>query len=330
MIALQFSESWNIVRRINDTALQRDEGRDLVTIHHPTKDRVYAENRYWSFFSDPKDSLHSFGDILTAGIDIGESRKVLSNDDDMGAQSWGSHIIVGAVDPHPTGSVTPVPSNVHLAESETFVPASISEGSTNAPKRMSVSNKTPSEEIVEVEPVKVDSAAVLVTALHDNANEFASVGQTKRIDHHIVRIVFNLNQIMEVPYPPREAQDDPKQTVKVSIQRNRYYHSRDTLTDTLATILDGNDAKVEALLAHDGVTERFRPAVQVALVNWRHWFAALSQLVSGETRYNRQNEGPQMCLVIRKYRQPMVACQRVIYRRYRNSQSGLVLSNFKF
>lgn len=70
---------------------------------------------------------------------------------------------------------------------------------------------------------------------------------------------------------------------------------------------------LEALLADNGVNQRWEPTVRVALVNGRHWFSESSQLASGDERYNFQSEGLRMCMIIRKVRQLMTACKIVIY-----------------
>lgn len=50
-----FGESGKTVRRIHDTAIPSDQGKDLVTINDPAMDRAYTKISYPCVFSDPKE-----------------------------------------------------------------------------------------------------------------------------------------------------------------------------------------------------------------------------------------------------------------------------------
>lgn len=83
----------------------------------------------------------------------------------------------------------------------------------------------------------------------------------------------------------------------------------------------------------DSVKKRLKPAVQVALVSGWNGFVVLSQMASGETRYNRQSRELQLCSALCKDGRPMNAHKIIIYGRSWNSLSGfagLLLSDTKF
>lgn len=73
-----------------------------------------------------------------------------------------------AVGPNPKLSASAVPISAPPGKSEILVPASLGERSTDNPELGEVSDNTPSEKTDEVELIKVDSAASLVSALDDN------------------------------------------------------------------------------------------------------------------------------------------------------------------
>lgn len=60
-------------------------------------------------------------------------------------------------------------------------------------------------------------------------------------------------------------------------------------------------------------------------MNERSRLATLSQFASGEERYNWRFKSHQMSLQIRMSRQLTTACKIVIYRRFQNTLSDLVL-----
>lgn len=70
------------------------------------------------------------------------------------------------------------------------------------------------------------------------------------------------------------------------IQLNVFDYSKCILTGTLRNIVDCTDTANEELLVSDDVSKRFKPTVQVALVDERHRFVASSQLASSEERYS--------------------------------------------
>lgn len=97
-----------------------------------------------------------------------------------------------------------------------------------------------------------------------------------------------------MPYQLRDVEGEHKKKLKVSIKCNRLDYSREIITVTLRTILDGIKTAIEALLVNDCVEERSKLTVQVVLVVQRNRLAALLQLAYGNERYNWQSEGLQM------------------------------------
>lgn len=83
--------------------------------------------------------------MVTAGVFVWDSQKLVPEDRETGAQSRKSCISVEVVGPDATVSATAVLSNVLPSEAKTSLPASISEGSTNASGPMEVSDNTFSE-----------------------------------------------------------------------------------------------------------------------------------------------------------------------------------------
>lgn len=104
----------------------------------------------------------------------------------MGAQILQSHTKVDAVGSDVRVSTAAVRSNVHLAESETFVPASIGEESSNGTEATEVSGNTPFEEIDKVEPIKVNHNASLVRALDENPANSVSICQFSRNNYDTI------------------------------------------------------------------------------------------------------------------------------------------------
>lgn len=99
----------------------------------------------------------------------------------MGGQSRQIHMNLDTVGPDPRMSAAAVPNNVHTLESETLVPAAISEGSTNATKPMEVTDNTVFVENDTMEPIKADSTTLLVSALDENAKNLClSVNSTAK------------------------------------------------------------------------------------------------------------------------------------------------------
>lgn len=86
-IARFLGESRKIVPRMNVTTLPRDEGKDLITIHHPTMDCMYAEISYTYVFSGPEDAPHSFGDMVTGDIYVWESQMLVPEHGETGAKN---------------------------------------------------------------------------------------------------------------------------------------------------------------------------------------------------------------------------------------------------
>lgn len=115
----------------------------------------------------------------------------------------------------------------------------------------------------------------------------------------------------------------------VSIQRNGFDYRRDVLSVTLLTIVDGNETEIKGLLVHGNNNKRLKPYIQIVFVDGQYRFAPLSQLASGEERYNWLYQGLQMYPVFRKDRHWMTAPKIVINRSYSNTLSGLVLSQSK-
>lgn len=175
----------------------------MVTIRYPNRDRAYAEIRYSYFFSGPEDPPLLIGDMVTAGVYFWDSRKVVSKDGETGARIRKSHINANAVSPDPTVSTATVSSNVHLAKSKTPVSASIGNASIGAPKPLQVSDNTPSEDVDKVKPEKVDSAALLVSALEYNGEKSVSVCQFSRKIYRTVDIVASIDQSTKLPYSLR-------------------------------------------------------------------------------------------------------------------------------
>lgn len=293
---MAFGEFGKIVRRIRGTALLRDKKMDQVTIYRSKMDCAYAGIRYPYVFSNSENPPHLLGNIVTAGICVWDSQKLVLEDGEMRAQSWRSHINVHATGSDSTVSAAAVLSNVHPAEWEAFIPDSTGARSNNAHEQIEVSHNTTSEEIDGVEPTEVDnttpeeidgveqmevhSAASLISALDGDDEKSVSVRQFNHKSFETVDIVASLDQITEMPYPLQEVQDEHKQKLSVSAPQNGFDYGRGVLTVTLQTILDDNDTAIEAFLVDDGVNKRLKPTVQVALADGWHRFAALFELPS--------------------------------------------------
>lgn len=111
------------------------------------------------------------------GIYIQDSRKIATDDSKKDGNSWESQINVIDVGPDPTVRVAVVPSKVDLAESETSVTGSVAEGTSKDFGPMEFYDKTPSEEMDQVEREPVDAAAWLISALDVDAVKTVSVYQ---------------------------------------------------------------------------------------------------------------------------------------------------------
>lgn len=197
------------------------------------------------------------------------------------------------------------------------------------PEPMEDSDKEPSEEIDKVEPKSWihHLARPLFWRKHCKVRVCTPIQSRKlRNSRYCRQSQPDHGGAISTARGPRQ----PQKKLRVSIQRNEFHYSRAVLAVTLWTIVEGNDTAIEALLVNDGVHERLKPTVQVALVDLRHRFATLSQLASGKRRYNWQCEGLQMCLVIQRDRRPMTTREIIICMSSCNTLYSLVLSDSKF
>lgn len=87
---------------------------------------------------------------------------------------------------------------------------------------MKVFDETSLKKIDELEHMKNDPAASLVSALDDNFGNPVSVRHFSRTNYKSVVIFFPIDQITEVSYPLREVQDEHERKFCVSIQRNGF------------------------------------------------------------------------------------------------------------
>lgn len=152
-IELFFGGCKKIVCHFHCTLLPRDEGKHLVTMHHPTMNCGYAEIRYPYFFSDPEDHSHSLGDMGTTSIHIWDGKKLVSKDGETGAQEGKRQLNFDTADFDPTVNAAAVPTVVHPAKSEISVASKIEEGSINAQIRRKFFDKTPCKKIHELGPI---------------------------------------------------------------------------------------------------------------------------------------------------------------------------------
>lgn len=176
-IARLFGESKKIVRHFCGTALLCNKDRDQAMIHRSRMDRTYAERRYPYVFSGPEYPLHLLGDLVTAGIYVWDSRKLVPKYGETGAQSRKSRINVYAAGYDPTVSAAAVPSNEPPAESKILDPDSIGETITNAPEPIEVCHNRNLEQNDGMGPMEAESAASLVSVMDDKESKSKSAPQ---------------------------------------------------------------------------------------------------------------------------------------------------------
>lgn len=148
----------------------------------------------------------------------------------------------------PTVSAAAVPSDVHPAELKAPVSASIGERSNNTPGPLKFSDSTIFKKIDEVEHVNVDFVTSLISALDENAGKSVSVRRFSSENYQTVDIVANPDHITEMSHTLQDVYDEHKQTLRVPVQRNRFYFSRGVLTVTLWANAYETDSAAEALL----------------------------------------------------------------------------------
>lgn len=202
-IALVFGESRKVFCCIYGTSFPRDEGEDLVTIHHPAIHRAYAEIRYPYAIPNPMHPPHSLDDMVKTGTYIWVCQMLVPVENETCAEGRESNINMNAFGRDLTVSVAATPNNINPAKANNRLQASNREGSTNALEPMVVSNKMPSAKINEVVPEKVDSAASLVWPSDDKAGKSVSVRQFRHGNYETVEVVANIDQITDVPYALR-------------------------------------------------------------------------------------------------------------------------------
>lgn len=196
------------------------------------------------------------GDMVITGIYVWNSRNQVPKDDETVVESRKSFIDMCADGSDPMVSAATVRINVDVVWSETYFLASIDEERTNANDPSKVFEKMTSEEIDKVEPVKVDSAIPLVSALEDDAGRYVSPRQFSRRDYKTFDMVAIFDQITSMPYPPQKVQDEHGPKLRVSVYRAGSDYNRGVLTDTHRVMANRYDTKTEKILMDDVVNER--------------------------------------------------------------------------
>lgn len=153
------------------------------------------------------DPQHSLDDTITADAYVWDFQKQVVDEGETGAQSQKFNIHLHAVALDLTVSATAILRKEHQLELETLVPASVDEGSTNAPEPLKISYNTPAKKTEYVEPIMVDSTALLACVLDDNAGKSVSVRPFRRKSYKTVKIVVHVDQISEVPHRFEDVQD---------------------------------------------------------------------------------------------------------------------------
>lgn len=117
-----FCEPDKFIHRIHCSELQRNTDLDLVMIQLPTIDLAYGDSTSLNDFSDPNNPPRMLVDMVSIGIYVRDSRKLVHMAGEAGTSSWKSHVLVDSICPDPTASAIFVLSDMRPAKLVVSVP----------------------------------------------------------------------------------------------------------------------------------------------------------------------------------------------------------------
>lgn len=196
----------------------------------------------------------------------------------------------------PTGSASSVPIDVHPAESGNPVPESCSQSISIAEEAVPIEVDTASKIFIldKLKPTKVETTVSKACATDHNAEKSVPVCMFSCENYGSVEIVANLDQIIKLPYPLREILDEHNKKPSIFTRRNRFDCTGGFFTDTLCSTLKGEVKSIQGILVDDGVYDRFKQSIQMALVYGRHRVAVIYQLAIYEEAYRWKTVGVHM------------------------------------